>query len=153
MVNSCYKMYCMFHICNRICSQQLNFLQILTAFFTLMLMASRLLTEALDDWFSLAKWRTICTMSAKPIVVVSSQKKACPSIWHCWLWHCSFEAVKLLKQNGLIDTTAEVSFTFVCNSCQLAKEYRLPFVNPVVGAESPCSKIHCDLWGNTSSKH
>lgn len=61
----------------------------------------------------------------------NTQKKIINLIWHCRLGHCSFETIKLLKQNGFIDFSSDVSILDVCKSCQLAKASSSHFANTV----------------------
>lgn len=61
----------------------------------------------------------------------NTKKKTINLIWHCRLGHCSFETIKLLKQNGFIDFSSDMSILDVCKSCQLPKASSFTFANTV----------------------
>ena len=47
----------------------------------------------------------------------------------------------------LCNVQQSVSSSDFCNSCQLAKSHRLPFVNSNSRALKPFELVHTDLWG------
>ena len=56
--------------------------------------------------------------------------------------------IDLLKKKSLISSTNNTNkIEHFCNSCQMAKACRLPFLINKEFCDEPISIIHCDLWG------
>ncbi|RWR75576.1 Zinc finger, CCCH-type [Cinnamomum micranthum f. kanehirae] len=74
-------------------------------------------------------------------------RAASDDVWHQRLGHPQTLVLDLLKKNNVIISTTKVNNVSVCDSCQMAKACRLPFLNSVNCSNDPVSVIHCDLWG------
>lgn len=69
-------------------------------------------------------------------------------IWHQRLGHPHMRVVHSLKKRQLIfSRTSFNKAATICDSCQMAKACRLPFLNSNNHCDAPFSVIHCDLWG------
>ena len=69
------------------------------------------------------------------------------AIWHQRLGHPHMKIVNYLRNNKFISVSEQIGKDFLCESCQLGKSCRLPFLNIDDYCLEPISKIHCDLWG------
>lgn len=67
--------------------------------------------------------------------------------WHQRLGHPHMKIISYLKHNKLISVNEHDRENFLCESCQLGKSCRLPFLNIDEHCSEPFGKIHCDLWG------
>lgn len=67
--------------------------------------------------------------------------------WHQRLGHPHMKIISYLKHNKLISINEHDREIFLCESCQLGKSCRLPFLNIDEHCSEPFGKIHCDLWG------
>ncbi|OMO78631.1 Integrase, catalytic core [Corchorus capsularis] len=61
--------------------------------------------------------------------------------------HPQPKVVELLKKNKLITSTSGNKVEHFCDSCQMAKACRLPFILSNEFCDTPMDVIHCDLWG------
>ena len=66
-------------------------------------------------------------------------------VWHRRLGHPHEQVLKYLIQNKSI--AINKSTLKMCESCQLRKSSRLPFVASKFVASRPLERVHCDLWG------
>ena len=66
-------------------------------------------------------------------------------VWHRRLGHPHDQVLKLLCQNKFIRVNK--STLKMCESCQIGKSSRLPFVASSFVASRPLERVHCDLWG------
>ncbi|KAJ9554025.1 hypothetical protein OSB04_018070 [Centaurea solstitialis] len=69
-------------------------------------------------------------------------------LWHSRLGHVSFSTILLLNKEGHLSVTSILPKPIICNSCQLAKSHRLPFIPNEKRASRVLDLIHCDLWGH-----
>ena len=66
-------------------------------------------------------------------------------IWHQRLGHPHMNIVQFLEKNRLISINEYDKTRTICESCQLGKACRLPFIGIDDYCSDPTSKIHCDL--------
>lgn len=67
-------------------------------------------------------------------------------VWHHRLGHCQLEAtVNALHSRGVIKLTCPNNFS-VCESCQIGKQHKLPFVKRMDSPYAIMDQVHCDLW-------
>ena len=84
--------------------------------------------------------------SPKPQALYSTrQMEASDEVWHKRLGHPQDQTLKYLSHNKFISVNK--STLKMCDSCQLGKSCRLPFVASSFVASSPLERVHCDLWG------
>lgn len=50
-------------------------------------------------------------------------------IWHKRLGHCSMKILQKLWKENLITVKSTNKYSFCCNSCQMARAQKLPFVS------------------------
>lgn len=66
-------------------------------------------------------------------------------VWHMRLGHPNAKILQLLSQNKSI--IINKSTNKLCESCQLGKSSRLPFLASSFSASKPLEMVHSDLWG------
>ena len=72
-------------------------------------------------------------------------KSGTVTTWHQRLGHAQFSALQLLKNKGLIDVLGSIKAEPLCDSCQLGKFSKLPFICLEHSSTSCFENIHCDL--------
>jgi len=65
-------------------------------------------------------------------------------IWHLRMGHLSAGRLEIMKRQYRFISSRN---DFVCNTCHLAKQRKLPFVNSKSRAECQFDLIHVDIWG------
>lgn len=85
--------------------------------------------------------------SALVATVRSSSLKASFTLWYLRLGHVPFSVISALNKLGLLSVTSVLPNPKLCESCELAKSKRLPFILNEKRASSVLELIHCDLWG------
>ncbi|KAH9669465.1 retrovirus-related pol polyprotein from transposon RE1 [Citrus sinensis] len=78
---------------------------------------------------------------------LSEGRKAPYNIWHQRMGHPQIKSIKFLNKNKLIDVSNWITKDYVCSSCQMGKNCKLPFNFSNKISSVPLHKIHCDLWG------
>ncbi|KAG8379883.1 hypothetical protein BUALT_Bualt07G0135600 [Buddleja alternifolia] len=66
--------------------------------------------------------------------------------WHQRLGHPSYRVINFLCSQKLIDFSDD-KVSSICDSCQMGKSCRLPFMPSDDECDKPFMKVHCDLWG------
>ncbi|GAB2294185.1 hypothetical protein Dimus_038285 [Dionaea muscipula] len=75
------------------------------------------------------------------------QHSTTAEVWHQRLGHSQLSAVQLLNKIGAIAVQGSTTLSHVCDSCQLGKISRQPFLSSAKTSTKIFDKIHCDLWG------
>ena len=84
--------------------------------------------------------------SPKPQALYSTRQiSTSDEVWHRRLGHPHDQVLKYLNQIKSI--AVNKSSLKICESCQLGKSSRLPFVASSFVASRPLERVHCDLWG------
>lgn len=74
------------------------------------------------------------------------QQATSMGIWHHRLGHPHMDILQQLSRNKAI-VFNKSSVSSVCESCQLGKSSKLPFMSSDFVSSGPLQRIHCDLWG------
>ena len=69
------------------------------------------------------------------------------AIWHKCFAHPQSLVVHFLSNKGLVTIDGQNQFRSVCDSCQMSKSSKLPFVHSSDFSLEVLSKIHTGLWG------
>ena len=74
-------------------------------------------------------------------------KRHSSEVWHQRLGHPLAQVLQLLKSSDDLEISRFLNHNKICESCQLAKNQKLPFGTSSRHSYSPLELIHCDLWG------
>ncbi|XP_074346502.1 uncharacterized protein LOC141685288 [Apium graveolens] len=79
--------------------------------------------------------------STSQISTCNSVSKSSVDMWHARLGHVPLAMLKLLP------VSCNMTDLSICDSCHLAKQPRLPFLNSTSSSSSLFELVHVDLWG------
>jgi len=68
-------------------------------------------------------------------------------LWHARLRHVNHYILALLNKKGQLHLTSLLSSPKLCDTCQLAKNHRLPDTRNEHKSLNVLDLIHCDIWG------
>jgi hypothetical protein len=84
----------------------------------------------------------------QPMAFFSNRhQSASERIWHWQLGHPQPKVVHFLHKNNRISVASWNKNNSICDSCQIGKACRLPFISTRDCSTKPISIIHSDLWG------
>jgi hypothetical protein len=69
--------------------------------------------------------------------------------WHSRLGHASRKVVKRILRNNNLLTSQESVSHYVCDACQQAKSYQLPYSSSTSMSKVPIELVYSDVWGPT----
>jgi hypothetical protein len=85
---------------------------------------------------------------SQPMAFFSNRhQSASERIWHWRLGHPQPKVVQFLHKNNRISVASWNKNNSICDSCQIGKTCRLPFISTRDCSTKPISIIHSDLWG------
>jgi transposase InsO family protein len=67
-------------------------------------------------------------------------------VWHSRLGHPAESVINRLLQQSLLPYTGSVKHTQLCDSCQVSKSKKLPFLSSDRVSTHPLDLIHSDVW-------
>ena len=93
-----------------------------------------------------------CGNSAFIFVLKNKALYASYDLWHARLGHVSHYVISLLNKNGHLYLTSLLSSLSLCDTCQIAKNHRLPYSSNERRSSHVLDLIHCDIWGPSPVK-
>ena len=79
-------------------------------------------------------------------LISSRQDSVSDEVWHRRLGHPNHQVLQQLSTSKSISISR--STKKICESCQLGKSSRLPFLASSFSASRPLERVHSDLWGH-----
>jgi hypothetical protein len=73
-------------------------------------------------------------------------------LWHARLGHVNHSILALLNKKGQLHLTSLLPSPKLCDTCQLAKNHRLPYTRNEHKSSNVLDLIHCDIWGPSPVK-
>ena len=73
-------------------------------------------------------------------------------LWHAHLGHVRHSVISLLNKNGHLYLTSLLPSPSLCDTCQIAKNHRLPYSCNERRSSHVLDLIHCDIWGPSPVK-
>jgi len=73
-------------------------------------------------------------------------------LWHARLGHVNHSILALLNKKGQLHLTSLLPSPKLYDTCQLAKNHRLPYTRNEHKSSNVLDLIHCDIWGPSPVK-
>jgi len=73
-------------------------------------------------------------------------------LWHARLGHVNHSILALLNKKGQLHLISLLPSPKLCDTCQLAKNHRLPYTRNEHKSSNVLDLIHCDIWGPSPVK-
>ena len=70
----------------------------------------------------------------------------------CTPWNVNHSILALLNKKGQLHLTSLLPSPKLCDTCQLAKNHRLPYTRNEHKSSHMLDLIHCDIWGPSPMK-
>lgn len=90
--------------------------------------------------------------SAFIFVLKNKSLHASYDLWHARLEHVNHSIISFLNKKGHLHLTSLSPSPTLYNTCQLAKNHRLPYLCNEHRSSNVLDLIHCDIWGPSPFK-
>ena len=95
-------------------------------------------------------------LSANEAFVEKTSRQDKASLWHCRLAHVSYEKLKIISANNIVNGLPNLGKSIheaVCEGCQYGKAHRLPFKKYSIRSTKTLQLIHADLLTSNAASY